>query len=402
MTKKTHTIHDILSDWGRSQQLTKVSQDKKNTVLNHLPAKPEPSQSPRPGRKLWLPLAVAGLSMFFFVIFVSQRSYTDIAPLSMAPQSSSDRYSSENYSITDTSESPGSSSSARMEQSGSDAAVSPAPSLNSSSPLKYKQSEIPISDNRQFLKTDYSASIKTRKPQETASRVQTMVRGYDGRIDSASSSAEYGSIAFAIPATKLDAFRAEIKQVAGARFIIEQTSTQNLLPEKQVIEADRTDTQTRLADLTAKRDQLTAGHNQTVGSLESKLKANSSKLANLQAQWNKNPDQRPQIEAQQRQAQQERANLNSQLSAENSNYPTQLNALNGQIESLEKTLKNIDEQDSQLTDTVATVQGTISISKINLVQFVNFYLPDYWALYVSVIAAVTAFILYRRRNKWVV
>lgn len=367
MNKQPHTIHNILSSWGRSQQLPDANENIKNTILNHLPTNPEPAVSPSPVRRWWLPVTATGLAVFSLIFFVSQRTSLNLGNLGGQIYPSS--YST---MMSDSAKSQESSAGARMDQSVSSF-------VNPTTPMPsppYQQPEIPITDTRQFLKTDYSATIKTRKPQETTSRIQTMIRGYEGRIDRISNSTEFGSISFVVPASKLDAFRAELAQLVGSRFIIEQTNSQNLLAQKQTLEEDRTNTQTSLTDVTAKRDQLTTTHNQTINFIQSKLNANIS--------------------------QEERNNLNAQLSKENSTYQNQLNGFNNQIQNLQNNLNNINKQDGQLTETVATVSGTISLSKMSLFELTGFYLPNYWLVYLSILALIVAYFLDRRRDKWIV
>lgn len=404
MNKQPQTIQNILAGWGQSKQVPQPNDNIKNIVLNSLPVNSNPVAARRPAMRWWVPVATVGLSALVLIFFVSHQRGT--------PTISTPGYV-ETFSADDGSKTKEENSSGvRMDQSSAGTSTGSAmdkaissfvnPTPPEAIPLPYYQPEIPITDTRQFLKTDYSAAIRTRQPQELTTRIQTMVRGYEGRVDSASSSDKYGSAAFVIPATKLDSFRAELSQLAGSRFIIEQTSAQNMLPQKQAIEQNRNDAQTHLTGTTAKRDGLTADHNKKISDWQAKLNTNASLLASLQTKWNKYPDQRTQIEQQQRQAQQERASLNGQLTDENNNYQTQLNSLNAQIQSLEQALKNANQQDTQLTDSVATVRGTISLTKINIWQFINTYLPDYWVLYAAILAALTAYILHRRRFKWVI
>ncbi len=381
INKQSHTIHTLLSEWGRSQQLPNDNQTIKNLVLNSFPVNPH-SPAPSSRKRWWLPLTVAGLGLFFIIVYNSRQDFrTKTQP---SPVTSSGLNSTQ------------SDTGLRMQESAPSSAFSLGNLFSKSAP------EIPITDTRQFLKTDYNAAVRTRHTQETTTRIQTMVRGYDGRIDNASSSDKYGSVTFVIPADKLESFRNELKALVGAKFISEQTSTENLLPQKQAIEQSREATQTRLTELTNQRDQLTATYNQTIQSIQSKQGANNRRLASLQMQWSNYPDQRSQLEPQINQAKREQASLSAQLAAENSNYQNQLTNFDSQIETLEKSLKNIDKQDGQLLNTVATVRGTITLSSMNLWQWVGSYLPEYWPLYLAIIAAVLAYVLHRRRSRWVI
>ncbi|MEQ1500536.1 MAG: hypothetical protein ABL917_04180, partial [Parcubacteria group bacterium] len=93
-------------------------------------------------------------------------------------------------------------------------------------PYPYPNPAVPVSDTREFLKTYYSAYMRTRNVQSLTNRVETVVRGYDGRIDNQSSSEKYGSVSFAMPQGKFSAFRAELESLIGSRFININISSQ--------------------------------------------------------------------------------------------------------------------------------------------------------------------------------
>ena len=67
---------------------------------------------------------------------------------------------------------------------------------------------------------------------------------------------------FAIPKDKLEAFKFGIKDLAGARFYAEQTNSQNLLPQKQIIEENQKQTEKYIADLKAERAGIVKNHSQ--------------------------------------------------------------------------------------------------------------------------------------------
>ena len=103
-------------------------------------------------------------------------------------------------------------------------------------PYPYQNPDVPITDTREFLKMYYNASMRTRDVPALTRKVETTVRGYDGRIDSESSSGTYGYVSFAVPQTKYDSFRAELEGLVGSRFLSVNISSQNLLSQKVSIE----------------------------------------------------------------------------------------------------------------------------------------------------------------------
>lgn len=103
----------------------------------------------------------------------------------------------------------------------------------------YQPDNTAITDSREFMKIDYRAEIRARQVNELGKKIQTIVHGYDGRIDSLYTSEQYGSILFVLPADKLDAFQAEIKTLAPRKFVAETISVQNLLEEKRRLEQQK-------------------------------------------------------------------------------------------------------------------------------------------------------------------
>src|SRR3989338_2695499 len=86
-------------------------------------------------------------------------------------------------------------------------------------PYPYPNPDVPVTDTREFLKIYYSASMRTRDVPALTRRVETTVRGYDGRIDTESSAEKYGYVSFALPQVKYDTFRAELESLVDSRFL---------------------------------------------------------------------------------------------------------------------------------------------------------------------------------------
>lgn len=103
-------------------------------------------------------------------------------------------------------------------------------------PYPYPNSDVPVSDTREFLKVYYNASMLTRNVLSLTRRVEESVRGYGGRIDQESSSQKYGYLSFVLPQSKYNEFRAELESLVGSRFLTLNISSQNLLSQKVSIE----------------------------------------------------------------------------------------------------------------------------------------------------------------------
>lgn len=55
-----------------------------------------------------------------------------------------------------------------------------------------------INDTREFLKTSYGASIRTRDVRDVVTSAKNIVKGNDGRVDSISSSEKNGYLTFVV------------------------------------------------------------------------------------------------------------------------------------------------------------------------------------------------------------
>src|SRR3989344_3622342 len=152
-----------------------------------------------------------------------------------------------------------------MENSVSSGAVPPtsvgAPMMDNSLsktyyPYPYPSPDVPITDTREFLKIYYNASMQTRDVQGLTRRVETTVRGYDGRVDQQSSSPKYGYVNFALPQSKYDAFRTELESLVDSRFLTVNISSQNLLSQKVSIEEQQKQADTALSDYKAARQKI--------------------------------------------------------------------------------------------------------------------------------------------------
>ena len=230
----------------------------------------------------------------------------------------------------------------------------------------------PITDDREFLKTGYQAEIRTRQADEKTERIQLIVRGLGGRVDSMQISEKTGYISFALPENKFETFHNEMKDLVRDRFLTENISATNLLPQKQSIEEQHEAITKQLGDLKAQRSALISQHNRTVASLNAQIAASQDET--------------------------EKQALRAQLASENASYGRKLASLDSQIKYAESDLANINKQDKQLIDNVATVQGTISLRWISLFDVINLYVGPYWLPIILLIAAIIAYFINRRRK----
>ena len=267
-------------------------------------------------------------------------------------------------------------------------------------PYPYGGEEVPVTDTREFLKRDYNATMRTREVPELARRIETTVRGYDGRIDQVSSSPKSGYVGFVVPASKFEDFRTELESLVNRRFITVNISSQNLLPQKQNIEEQQKSVEKSLAELRSEHKKIVSAHTSVVGVIQSKIDANAREQSSLRSEITNDPNRQAQISSRVNVLAYERANLDTDLAKENSAYSNKINSIDAQIKNMEAILTAVKEQDQDLLDSVATVRGNISIQWISLWEIVHLYLPGFWIPAILIIAALISYFWNRRRYSY--
>ncbi|MCR4333712.1 MAG: DUF4349 domain-containing protein [Patescibacteria group bacterium] len=233
-------------------------------------------------------------------------------------------------------------------------------------PYPYPSPDVPVSDTREFLKIYYNATMQTRDVPALTRRVETTVRGYDGRIDNESSSDKYGYVSFALPEAKYDAFRAELEDLVGSRFLKLDISSQNMLSQKVSIEEQQKQADQALADYTTARQKIINAHAGTVQSLQAQIDdANTTESA--------------------------KTLLQVQLAKENTAYTQNLSNADANISYAKTWQKAVQTQDATLLANVATVNGTVSIQWISFWDIALLYLPGYWMPTIFAILALLSF-----------
>ncbi len=239
-------------------------------------------------------------------------------------------------------------------------------------PYPYPNPDVPANDTREFLKVYYNASMSTRDVPALTRRVETVVRGYNGRIDQQSSSKLYGSISFSVSTSKYDAFRSELESLVDSRFVSINISSQNLLSQKVSIEEQQKQADTTLADYKTARQKVVSAHTSLVQSLQAQIDASTPDSAG----W---------------------LLLKKQLASENAAYVDRLANADANIKYAQDWAKAVETQDQTLLENVATVTGTVSIQWISLWDSALLYLPGYWIPAIFVVLTALSYRRDRRR-----
>lgn len=266
-------------------------------------------------------------------------------------------------------------------------------------PYPYGGTTLNANDTREYNKIYYNASMQTRDVPKLVKRVETVVRGHDGRVDSITSADKYGSVGFVIPQSEYDQFRDELESLVNARFLKVSINSQNMLPQKQAIEKQQDYTNMSLDQLSSARKKEIADYNKKKGDIQYQIDANDRESALLQQEFS-NADQaaRANITSRQMTLITEQSNLKSQLSTLEKTHLNAINSIDAQVRYQEGNSDALQKQDQALLDDVATVNGTISVQWISLWQMAQIYLPGYTIPGILALFAIISYWWERRRK----
>lgn len=265
------------------------------------------------------------------------------------------------------------------------------------SPLPYPNS---INDKREFLKTSYGAQIKTRDVKKLSTRIITMIRGYGGRIDNSSVYSEYGTINFVLPKKSLAAFSGEISSLVPSRFLEENQSDTNLLPEKQGIEANQQTSQKSLDELKKQRLEETKKHSSAVGGIRRNVSDLSSQIAKIDSELSAlevGSSKYNELLMIRKDLSNQRTNSNYRLEVENNRYNNEISNIDLQVKNIENYLVDLGKQDQNLLDNVETINGSIYLEHVSVYGVVKLYVPAN-ILWPGIIVIVCTLYYLRRRK----
>jgi hypothetical protein len=256
-----------------------------------------------------------------------------------------------------------------------------APEKDWVAPLPVSPTTPTVSDTREFLKIGYSASVQTRSVSKAGERVEVLVRGFGGRVDTASYSSESGYMSFVVPQDKFSQFRLALREAAGGeRFVFEHTNSENLLGEKQGLEKEQARTSEHLAELRARLQSLASEHSAKVAALETEQRQNKSEQATVIEMERLHPEQATILEARLEALRRSARVIGNTLAAEQSSFSAQQGSLEAEVRAAEQVIQSLHDQTSELLQQVATVSGTVNLERIGLLSFLDAYVYFRWTL----------------------
>lgn len=375
MNNNKFNIHRLLTSWGESsRQLPSQNDDLKREVLVKVAglsfARSTPSRKIIP----WSSLSFAGVGIAVFLFAI----------VGTGSGISSERMT------------------ASMDADGTSVMPSIGNTYKGTEDLLLEaqfQEDIAASDTREFLRTDYNAHIKTRRVEKHIRRIETLIHSIGGRIDRQTVSEEHGYIEFVIPANVLTSFRDQIENIVPERFMKEEIHIENLLPQKQAIEKEKSSISESLEQYTKEQAEFTRVHAAAVSSLRSQINTVESQLAMLQSNMTGTSEEKTARQIQIQKLQSEKQSLANRLAQENAAYAKQVNSYDTLIADMKLAQENNNNHDLELLDTIATVRGTISVDRISVLEVVLLYVSLYWISAICIAFAGIMYALHKRRLK---
>ena len=250
--------------------------------------------------------------------------------------------------------------------------------------------ESSIKDTREFMKTSYSANLKTRDVPSVVTSVKNIVKGADGRVDDIYSSERSGRIGFVVPKSNFEQFKSEVEAVVHRKLYFETISSTNLLSQKQNIEAQTTDVLTALQSLKSQKASLDDKHTRTVATINRDLLSIQSQIIVVRQLIATTTDQNQMsaLRSQESNLANRESALKQNLSAENYTYSVQSTNLANQISNQNNNLTNITKVDTQFTNNIETVNGNISVNWVSLWELATIFSPISPVIIIIILAII--------------
>lgn len=262
---------------------------------------------------------------------------------------------------------------------------------------------VDITDTREYLKTNFGLDIKTRKVEKMHTRLKTMIRGYDGRIDSANLNERYANINFVLPKSTYESFIEEATEMFPEKFITLHENSTNLLGQKQNIEQQTEYASTSLDNLKMERTDNIKKYDEKYASLNKEISRLQRIMENIVEQRktvsSTEKETIKKLDDQLNDARQTHNDFVSELLRTMTQHEKDLENFDNQIKNVENNLIELGKQDTQLINDVETVNGTITLRFISLFEIVNLYIPVYKTIIIICILIIIGYFLFGRKQK---
>ena len=380
-----------LAEWGKKNRiLPDNNESAKEKVLDSLHSVDSPKV--RPSRFLFLKIVLAGCAgMAAFFIYINSQPIMMSESTVSSPAMEYAEDGAINFGLNDVGVSTG--LSAQREGGMLNKVV------NSIGIGRYSVGEADITDTREFLKTSYRAEMRTRGVEKISRQIQTMVRGYNGRIDNLNTNDKYANISFVIPKSSLATFQEELSGMVGAKFFSESMSSNNLLPQKQNIEKNTENNLTGLSDLQEQKKNLTENHDRIVAEWQKEIAGALRSISQLRAEVTTSTVRQKQITEQISGLTARKDYLVRRIAKEKIEFQNQLSLIDSGISITNQTLDNLQNQDQKLLAEVETVRGSVSVRWVSVWDIVNLYVPVVRVLVIAFVLIIVGYFVFGRRQR---
>ncbi|HOX60967.1 MAG TPA: hypothetical protein PLV72_03105 [Candidatus Magasanikbacteria bacterium] len=384
-------IADVLMGWGKENRgVSENNNIVKEKVLDSLHSVASPKV--RPSRFLFLKIALAGCAgVAVVVIFINSRPIMTGESTMSSPAMDYAEDGAINFGLDNVGASTGL---AAQREGGMLNKV-----VNSIGIGRYSVGEADITDTREFLKTNYRAEMRTRGVEKMSRQIQTMVRGYEGRVDRMDTNNKYANISFVIPKSSLETFQNELRGMVGVRFFNESMSSNNLLPQKQNIEKNTENNLTGLSDLQTQKKNLTENHDRVVAEWQKEIVGVLRNISELRQEVTTSTARQKIIAEQISGLTARKDYLVQRTNKEKVEFQNQLSLIDSGISITNQTLDNLENQDQKLLADVETVQCSVSVRWISVWEIVNLYVPVVRVLVIVFGLVIVGYFVFGRRQR---
>lgn len=263
-----------------------------------------------------------------------------------------------------------------------------------------------IADTRQFMKVNYSGDIKTRDVKDTARDVRGIIRDMEGRVDSETVTERYARVSFVIPKSNLDDFRDEIESLTHKKLYTENTSSENLLAQKQNIE-ERSDLTTKsLSDLQSEKSKAEAAHKKELAALQTQLNNLTTSVETMRTKLDTMPgvEEGSPEQVQAKMLQENYINTSNQITElknkitqKTQTFTENKNNFNSAIAQFNNQLGEIKKDDKKFTENIETVNGSVSMQWVSIWQLAKVFSPVHPIIIIIILALILWYILKKMR-----
>lgn len=270
-------------------------------------------------------------------------------------------------------------------------------------PPDYHNESKDVTDTREYLKTNFSLRISTRKVEKNYTRIKTIIRGYSGRIDGSKLTQKYASLSFVVPKNSYDDFAEEVKSLFPEKFITLNENTTNLLGQKQNIETQTEHASSTLEILKTERADNIKKYDEKYASLNKEINRLQRIMENIVEQRkitsSTEKETLKKLDNQLSEARQTHNDFVSELLRTMTQHEKDLINFDNQIKDTENYLTSLGKQDVALINNVETVNGTIYINWISFFEIINLYIPIYKTLIIICLLIIINYFLFGRKQK---